>query len=218
MNQPPEANRRRAVFVAFAAFWKSGLAEPPVSQARGLQAPAALQQSALRRDRRHSCATPSTLDVRHAETSLQAMQRHLAQALATVGGSVLQGRQVLLDGLRDSLSWHVHVEFRRARLPRLGASFALLLLSRNTTRAFLTSLLSPLRHQVAFSSAVLSLIIYASAALGPLAKSASLPRSFLLFALSASATAKQALGQHPPASTQPLILSRLWSLLAISSL
>jgi len=45
MNKPPEAKRRRAVFVAFAGFWKSGLAEPPVSQARGLQAPAALQSA-----------------------------------------------------------------------------------------------------------------------------------------------------------------------------
>lgn len=33
-SKPPEAKRRRAVFVTFTAFWKSGLAEPLVSQAR----------------------------------------------------------------------------------------------------------------------------------------------------------------------------------------
>lgn len=43
--------------------------------------------------------------------------------------------------------------------------------------------------------------------------------SFILIVRSFSiGDRKTSPGQHPPASTQPLILSRLWSLLAISSL
>lgn len=111
--------------------------------------------------------------------------------------------QVWLDSLRDSLQ-SGHGMCAGHAFPDWGLhlrSFSCLATRREHFP--LTSLLSPVRHQVAFSSAALSLLIYASAALRPLAKPASLPHSFLLFALSASATAKQALGKHLPANTQP---------------
>jgi hypothetical protein len=197
MNKPPEAKRRRAVFVAFAAFWKSGLAEPPVSQARGLQAPAALQ-SALRRDRRRSCATLPSLNVRQAETSLQAMRATSHRDWRRLVASSAGPRQVFARFV-GGWSWHAHGISSGHAFPDWGLHLRCFSCLATRQEHFSpTSLLSPLRHQVAFSSAVLSLIIYASAASRPLAKSASLPRSFLLFALSASATAKQALGQHPP--------------------
>jgi hypothetical protein len=106
MNKPPEAKRRRAVFVAFAAFWKSGLAEPPVSQARGLQAPAALQ-SALRRDRRRSCATLPSLNVRQAETSLQAMRATSHRDWRRLVASSAGPRQVFARFV-GGWSWHAH--------------------------------------------------------------------------------------------------------------
>lgn len=94
------------------------------------------------------------------------MQRHIAQALTTVGGSSLQGAgkcysmvcaiRCRVDGMPVRL-------IRRARLAlsgRLHLRFSCLATRREHFPP--TSLLSPLRHQVALHTAVLSLIIYAS--------------------------------------------------------
>lgn len=126
------------MFVAFAAFWKSGLRSLLLVRHETCKHPAL--QSALRRDRR---ATPPTLKVRHAETSLQATQRHLAHTmqLATVGSSSLQGAGKCCS-IVCAIRCRAAMACARARLPRSGASFAQLLLSRNTARAFSTHLSS----------------------------------------------------------------------------
>ncbi|KAF2624789.1 hypothetical protein BU25DRAFT_134435 [Macroventuria anomochaeta] len=151
------------------------------------------------------------------------MQRHIAQASATVGGSSLQGAGKccwMVCAIRCRVVMACARLIRRARQSSLGASFALPSpVSQHGESIFhppLFLLPSDIRSRSLLRSFhSLSTLL---PALRPLVKSASLPRSFLLFALSALATAKQALGQHLHASTQPLILSRLWPLLEISSL
>lgn len=101
--------------------------------------------------------------------------------------------------------------FNSAGTPSRFGGFicACLLLSRNTVRAFSTYLSSfspPPSGRVLLCDPFAPYLRFSS--FEALGESGFFARSFLLFALSAPATAKQALGQHLPASQQSLIVSR----------